>query len=69
MAIVYFIGMKPPVDFWLPENNTTLIVMRSKLDNLLSHAESTVDQSSFVHHLLHHTVEVELASVTTYLSS
>lgn len=40
MTVVSFNGVKSPVDFWLPEDNTDIVVLRSLLDTMLPHAEN-----------------------------
>lgn len=40
MEIVYFNNMKPPIDFRLPKDPTTLVVLRSKLDNLFPNTDN-----------------------------
>lgn len=40
LPVVYFNGVKSPVDFWLPKDIITLCVLRSKSDNLLSNIDN-----------------------------
>lgn len=39
-TILYFNDLKTLVDFWLPENTITLVVLISKLDNLLPNTDN-----------------------------
>lgn len=48
VAVVSFNGGKLPLDFWLPKDTTSLTVLRSLLDNLLSYIETIkVDKIEF----------------------
>lgn len=48
MVVVSFKDLKPPVDFWLPEDTTNLTVLRSLLNNMLPHTENKkVDKIEF----------------------
>lgn len=40
MTVVSFNGVKPFVDFWLPEDTTSIATQRSFFDNLLPHMEN-----------------------------